>query len=128
MLDFIVRAKRFLPTGYALGLAALIGWSGFAYSKYEASTLRAERDEALGSLKRLQHTAGELSQVEAKLAASRIEYGRTVQAWSETRTRLGMTQQELAILTKRLDQVRERVSQTGSIRQPGPKGSSPRMP
>jgi uncharacterized coiled-coil protein SlyX len=125
MLHLLLRAERPFQIGCALGLAALIGWGGFIYtafsSRHELSAVRAELNEALANHERLQQTAGDLSHVQAKLSATRLEYGRTVQAWAETRARTEAAQQELATLTKRLDQARDRVSQTGSIRSEPPK-------
>lgn len=132
MLHLLLRAERPFLIGGALAVAALSGWSCFAYSalswREQVSTLRAEREEAFAKYQRLEQTVGELTQVEAKLAATRVEYSRAVQGWAETRSRIGMAQQELASLGKRLDQASDRASQTGSIRQPGPSKESARKP
>ena len=120
MMNLLLRADKGLLLGCALGVAALTGWSSFAYSslssRSEAKVLRAERDAALGRHQQLQQSAGDLAQVEAKLAAARNDYTRTVQGWAEARTRLGTAQQELAVLSKRIEASKERVTQTGSIK------------
>ncbi|MFL5153019.1 MAG: hypothetical protein ACJ8C3_09140, partial [Microvirga sp.] len=67
-------------------------------------------------------------QVEAKLGSARVEYGRSVEAWAETRAKLAAAQQELAALTKRVDQARDRVSQTGSTRPPDALKAAARKP
>ncbi len=134
MLHLFLRAERSLLIGCALGIGALVGWSGFAYSSWssrhlagQVGTLTAERDAAIAKHQRLTEAAGELSQVEAKLSATRVEYSRAVQAWAETKGRLGAAQQELAGLSKRLDQARDRVAQTGSLRQrEAPKAPAPK--
>jgi zinc resistance-associated protein len=80
----------------------------------------AERDAAFAQRDRLQESAGELAQVEARLSSARVEYSRVVQGWAEAKARAGVVKQELATLSKRLDQAKDRVSQTGSIRQAEP--------
>jgi uncharacterized coiled-coil protein SlyX len=67
-------------------------------------------------LQHVQETFGKLSEMEAKLGSARVEYSRVVQGWADTRGKLGQAQQQLAALTKRLEQARDQVSQTGSIR------------
>jgi tRNA C32,U32 (ribose-2'-O)-methylase TrmJ len=125
MLHLLPRADRPFRIGPALAIAAIAGWSGFIYSVLssgqQVKALTAERDAALASHQQLQEAAGKLSDIEAKLGTARVEYGRVVQGWAEARGRLGAAQQELAVLTKRLDQAKDRVSQTGSIRSEPPK-------
>lgn len=120
MLNLLLRAEKTVLIGCALGVAALTGWSSFAYSslssRSEAKVLRAERDAAMGRHQQLEQANGDLGQVEAKLAAARTDYSRTVQGWAEARTRLGTVQQELAVLTKRVDLAKERVTHTGSVK------------
>ena len=65
----------------------------------------------LANHQKLQQATGELKQVEAKLGSARVEYGRSVEAWAETRAKLAAAQQELAALTQ--------------ARRPGP---GPRLP
>src|SRR5215204_3966806 len=110
-----------------LGLAAIIGWSSFAYSTWSArqlsrqvSILRTERDKVIADrndvgakYEQLQRSAEELKQLEAKLHMGNAELNRTVRAWAAA-------EQKLAILNKRVDEAKEGVSQTGSIRQTAP--------
>lgn len=125
MLDLLFRAEKPFLICSALAVAALAGWSSFAYSASssgrQAKALMAERDAALANYQQLQASAGKLSEVEAKLGSARLEYGRVVQSWADTRGKLGVAQQQLAALTKRLDQARDQVSQTGSTRPAPPK-------
>jgi hypothetical protein len=93
-------------------LAALTGWSSFAYSAWssrglagQVSTLSAERDDAIAKFQKLERSAGELSKVEAKLGSVRAEFNKAIQMGAAA-------QHELAGLMKRS------VSQTGSIRPP----------
>ena len=111
----------------ALGLAAIIGWSSFAYLTWSArqlsrqvSILTTERDEAIADRnavrakhEQLQRSAGELKQVEAKLNMGNVELNRTVRAWAAA-------EQKLATLNKRVEEAKEGVSQTGSIRLTAP--------
>ena len=79
-----------------------------------------ERDEAIADRnavrakhEQLQRSAGELKQVEAKLNMGNAELNRTVRAWAAA-------EQKLATLNKRVEEAKESVSQTGSIRQTAP--------
>ena len=132
MLKLISRTERSVLIGSALAFAAVLGWGSFAYSAFtsqgQVNSLTAERDVALAQRDRLQESAGELAQVEARLGSARVEYSRVVQGWAEAKARVGVVQQELATLTKRLDQARDRVSQTGSIRQAEPPQRAARKP
>ena len=120
MLDRLLRSERSFQIGSAWAVAAVAGWCGVAYlalsSSQQVTALTAERDAAVANYQKLQETAGSLKEVEAKLGLARVEYGRVVQGWADTRGRLGTAQQELAALAKRLDLATERVSQTSSIR------------
>jgi exonuclease VII small subunit len=82
--------------------------------------LTTERDEAIADRnavrakhEQLQRSAGELKQVEAKLNMGNVELNRTVRAWAAA-------EQKLATLNKRVEEAKEGVSQTGSIRQTAP--------
>jgi zinc resistance-associated protein len=132
MLDLVTRAERSVLIASALAFAAVLGWGSFAYSAFSSqgrvNSVTTERDAALAQRDRLQEAAGELAQVEARLGSARIEYGRVVDGWAEAKARAGVVQQELATLTKRLDQAKDRVSQTGSIRQAEPPKPPTRKP
>jgi hypothetical protein len=114
MLELISRTKRPVLIGSALGFAAVFGWGSFAYTAFASqardNSLIAERDAALAQRDRLQESAGEFAQVEARLSSARVEYSRVVQGWAEAKARAGVVQQELATLTKRLDQAKDPVS------------------
>jgi chromosome segregation ATPase len=132
MLELISRTKRSVLIASALAFAAVLGWGSLAYSAFtsqgQVNSVTAERDAALAQRDRLQESAGELAQVEARLSSARVEYSRVVQGWAEAKARAGVVQQELATLTKRLDQAKDRVSQTGSIRQAEPPQRPARKP
>ena len=128
MLGLVRQTDRVILVGSALAFAALVGWGSFAYTAVgygqQVSTLTAERDSALAEAQRLQTTVGELSEVEARLGSARLEYNRVVQSWADAKGRVVATQQELAQLAKRVDQAKDRVNQTGSIKPAEP----PRRP
>lgn len=128
MLELKRHAKLPALLGPVLVLAVVLGWSGFAYSaltsREQIGTLVAERDAALASNAKLRGASGELAQVEARLGSARAEYDQVAQGWAEAKAKSVTIQQELATLTRRLDQAKDRVSQTGSIRQAEP----PRRP
>ena len=128
MLRLVQRTHRVILVGSALAFAAFAGWGSFAYTAVgydqQASVLTAERDSALAAKQRLQATVGELSEVEARLGSARLEYNRVVQSWADAKGRVVATQQELAQLAKRVDQAKDRVNQTGSIKPAEP----PRRP
>ena len=123
----LLRRQRSSLIYCALGLSAIIGWSSFAYLTWSArqlsrqvSILTTERDEAIADRnavrakhEQLQRSAGELKQVEAKLNMGNAELSRTVRAWAAA-------EQKLPILNKRVEEAKEGVSQTGSIRQTAP--------
>jgi hypothetical protein len=132
MAESILRTKRSPLLGFALTIAAAAGWGSFAYSAWNShervSSLVAERDAALAKHERLKEATGELGQVQARLGSARVEYSRVVQGWADAKARSGAVQQELATLTKRLDQAKDRVSQTGSIRPAEPPKPPARKP
>jgi chromosome segregation ATPase len=132
MLELVSRTERSVLVASALAFAAILGWGSFAYSAFASqgrvNSMAAERDAALAQRDRLQEASGELAQVEARLGSARFEYSRVVQGWAEAKAKAGLVQQELATLTKRLDQAKDRVSQTGSIRQVEPPQRPARKP
>jgi len=86
----------------------------------QVSILTTERDEAIADRnavrakhEQLQRSAGELKQLEAKLNMGNAELNRTVRAWAAA-------EQKLATLNKRVEEAKEGVSQTGSIRLTAP--------
>ena len=83
----------------------------------ERDEVIADRNEVRAKHEQLQRSAGELKQLEAKLNMGNAELNRTVRAWAAA-------EQKLAILNKRVEEAKEGVSQTGSIRQTAP----PRRP
>lgn len=117
MLDVLLRTIKPLTVLLALAAIAVVGSATWAVtSSGKAAAVTAERDAAVAELAQLKEAAGQLAQLETRLGSARMEYGKVIQAWTDVRTKMGGAQQELAALTKRLDQAKERVAQTGSIR------------
>jgi hypothetical protein len=109
-----------------LGALALSGWGAFAYSGRssaamerewadQVSRLETERDQLLVERTRLQENVGE---VQGRLAAAREEQSRSIRARDQARADLATAQQQLATLTKRLDQAKERATQAGAVTPP----------
>jgi DNA anti-recombination protein RmuC len=135
MPDLLQRLNRARLLYCGLGLAALLGWGSFAYMVWSARHLSQEissllgerneliaaRNEARAKHEQLQRSAGDLRQVEAKLAAARAEYRRVLEM-TEAKAHAASAKEEMTGLLKRIGQAkeRERHDQTGSIRQPEP--------
>jgi hypothetical protein len=106
-----------------LGALALSGWGAFAYAGRssavmereradQVSRLETERDQLLAERTRLQESVGE---VQGRLAAAREDQSRSIRARDQARADLAAAQQQLAALTKRLDQAKERATQAGAV-------------
>src|SRR5215207_2598979 len=109
-----------------LGALALSGWGAFAYTGRssavmereradQVSRLETERDQLLADRTRLQESVGEM---QGRLAAAREEQSRSIRARDQARADLAAAQQQLAALTKRLDQTKERATQAGAVTPP----------
>ena len=127
LISSVRRDERAVLIAGVLAFSALAGWTCFAFSASSSRQLTHKFDMLTTELKAvaskyeaLQKTVGELSEVEAKLSAARMEHTRALQAGAEASARTGQIQQELALLTKQLEQARERTGHTGSIRQTKP--------
>jgi len=127
LLATICRRDPAITLGASLTVAALTGWSCFAYSASHSrdlgqriEVLTADLDAATAKYHALRNAAGELAQVEGKLSAARMEHSRAVQAGAEAKATTAEAQQELILVSKRLERARDRTLQTGSIRQTEP--------
>jgi len=78
----------------------------------QVSRLETERDQLLAERTRLQESVGEM---QGRLAAAREEQSRSIRARDQARADLAAAQQQLATLTKRLDQTKERATQAGAV-------------
>jgi hypothetical protein len=84
------RLKILFLLACGLGVAALTGWTGFAYKVMsdhrlsdqvaklarERNAMQAQRDAALNKLEQLQQQPGDQPNIEAKLSAVGAEYNR----------------------------------------------------
>jgi hypothetical protein len=106
-----------------LGALTLSGWGAFAYAGRssavmereradQVSRLETERDQLLAERTRLQESVGE---VQGRLAAAREDQSRSIRARDQARADLAAAQQQLATLTKRLDQAKTQVTQAGAV-------------
>ncbi|KMO39975.1 hypothetical protein VQ02_09025 [Methylobacterium variabile] len=122
-----MRPLRFRPTPAALvagflGLGALSGWSAYGVAASGRSALQAQltetesqRDALAARFKQFQDVEAELRDRQARIAATRDEIAQLGATRDKAKAQLATTQRDLASLTKRLDQAKEKVTQTGSI-------------
>ncbi|MER2266462.1 hypothetical protein [Methylobacterium oxalidis] len=107
-----------------LGVAAIAGWGAFASKAWgqrdlaeQVDLLQADRARLMAGLKQIEQTNAELARdAQEKLAAVREELNLTTAARDFAKGQLASAQREVAALRKRLDQSRDRVAETGSIK------------
>lgn len=107
-----------------LGVFAIAGWGAYANKASanrdlttEVSLLQTERSGLVSRQKELEQANIDLAhEWQGKLAAAREELGQAVAARDAAKGQLGSSQRELVASKKRLEQARERVSETGSIK------------
>ena len=107
-----------------LGVFAFAGWGAYANKASvnrnltsQVSMLQTERVGLVSHQKELEQANIELvREWQGKLASSREELAQAVAARDAAKGQLGSSQRELVASKKRLDQARERVSETGSIK------------
>ena len=122
-----MRALRFRPhpavlAAGILGLGTLSGWGAYGVSSSGKSALRAQlaeaesqRDAFAARVKQFQDVEAELRDRQAKIAAARDEIAQLGATREKAKAQLAATQRDLASLNKRLDQAKDKVTQTGSI-------------
>jgi chromosome segregation ATPase len=122
-----MRALRFRPhpavlAAGILGLGTLSGWGAYGVSSSGKSALRAQlaetesqRDALAARFKQFQDVEAELRDRQARIAAARDEIAQLGATRDKAKAQLTATQRDLASLTKRLDQAKDKVTQTGSI-------------
>ncbi|WP_192215556.1 hypothetical protein [Methylobacterium bullatum] len=117
-----------------LGVFAFAGWGAYANKvsanrnlTTEVSLLQTERAGFVSRQQELeQANANLVRDWQGKLASAREELVQAVAARDAAKGQLGNSQRELVASKKRLDQARERVSETGSIKpaEPSKKAAS----
>jgi len=118
------RPTRAAALPLVLSACALSGWGALATQafanrdlKSQVSLLQAERDGLVGRQKQLEQANSELlREWQGKLATAREELNQALAARDATKNQLAGSQRELVASKKRLDQARDRVSETGSIK------------
>ena len=121
----VLRTPRPTPAGLlavALGGLALFGWGSFALTASnqrslttELASVRGERDALQSWQKQFKDAEAELRDVQGRIAAARDEVVQTSAAREKAKAQLAATQRDLAAVTRRLDQARDKVAQTGSL-------------
>lgn len=117
-----------------LGVFVLAGWGAYANKASanrdltnQVSLLQTEKSGFVSRQKDLEQANIDLvREWQAKLASGREELGQAVTARDAAKGQLGNSQRELVASKKRLDQARERVSETGSLKpaEPSKKAAS----
>lgn len=107
-----------------LGAYALAGWGAFAGKASanrdltsQVGLLQTDRNALVGRQKELEQANADLvREWQGKLASVREELGQAVAARDAAKGQLASSQRDLVASKKRLDQARDRVSETGSIK------------
>ena len=102
---------------YSMAIGALLGWVCFGFSLWSSWGLQAEIRSASAKYQALQDTVGDLKAVEAKLNLARLDHSQSEKAAAEANAMLSRLQQEIKVSQRQLEQLRDRSSQTGSVRQ-----------
>ena len=107
-----------------LGVFAVAGWGAYANKASanrnlttQVSLLQTERSGFVSRQRELEQANNDLvREWQRKLASSREELSQAVAARDAAKLQFSSSQRELVASKKRLDQARERVSETGSIK------------
>jgi chromosome segregation ATPase len=107
-----------------LGVYALAGWGAYANKASanrdlatQVTLLQTERNKLVGRQKALEQANIDLGREwQGKLASAREELGQALAARDAAKSQLAGSQRELTASKKRLDQTRDRVTETGSIK------------
>ena len=123
-MDLTRRLNAHRVLSLTVSFLALVGWGALAYSAGSSASaerdlraalaqsqaaqdqLRAERDHQ-------QAAAGDLTQIEAKLVSARRELESLAQRRGRAAAQVAAVQQEMTLLTKRLEAKRAKGSETG---------------
>jgi len=126
-MDLNRRLKANRALSATMSFLALMGWGAFAYSAGTSARaeqqLRAEltqgtaaQDQLLAERSQQQQTAGDLAQIQAKLASARGELETLAQKREQAASQVAAARQELVVLTKRRDEKQANASKKGSVR------------
>ncbi|MFE1601788.1 hypothetical protein [Methylobacterium sp. ID0610] len=117
---------RSSPAGLAvvaLGGFALFGWGAFGVTAAGQRSLEtrlaqaeSDRDTLQAWQKQFRDVETELREMQAKVGATRDELAQVTATREKAKAQLAATQRDLTAITKRLDQAREKATQTtGSL-------------
>lgn len=123
-LLFAWTPTRTVALNLILGVYALAGWGAFANKASlnrdltnQVSLLQTERNGLVDRQKELEQANGELlREWQGKLASAREELSQAVSARDAAKGQLASSQRAAAASRKRVEQARDRVSETGSIK------------
>ena len=137
-IDMVRRLKAHRTLSLILTFLTLVGWGAFAYSAGSAAIathdLRAElaqskaaQDQLLAERNQQQAAAGDLAQLQAKLASTRQDLDTLARQREQARAQVATAQQELMVLTKRRDEKQAKVSEKARIRGAKPSSKPARL-
>src|SRR3954452_18669312 len=128
-MDLTRRLDAHRVLSLTVSFLALVGWGAFAYSVGSSASaerdLRAELAQSKAAQDQLQAerdqqaAVGELTQVQAKLVSARDELDTLAQKRERASAQVAAVQQEMTLLTKRLETKRAKISETGRARVAG---------
>src|SRR3954447_18169188 len=137
-MDMVRRLKAHRTLSLILTFLTLVGWGAFAYSAGSAAVatrdLRAElaqskaaQDQLLAERNQQQAAAGDLAQIQAKLASAREDFDILSHKREQARAQVTAAQQELMVLTKRRDEKQAKGSEKGKVQAAKPSGKPARL-
>src|SRR3954452_16440462 len=113
----------------AMGLLALAGWGTFVYATRTSAASQQQLQEQVAELKVSQsQLMAERDQARAGVADLKASRDQLTTERDEAKAQLIAAQQEVAALTKRLEEAQVKASETGSTRPPTPAGHPARSP
>jgi hypothetical protein len=132
------RLKAHRTLSLILTFLTLVGWGGFAYSagsssiatrdlRAELAHLKASQDLLLAERNQQQTAAGDLAQIQAKLASAREDLDILAHEREQARAQVAAAQRELMVLTKRRDERQAKGSEKGSVPGAKPSGKPARL-
>src|SRR5215210_4283781 len=132
-MDMVRRLKAHRTLSLILTFLTLVGWGAFAYSagssaiathdlRAELAQLQASQDQVLAERNRQQEAAGDLAQLQAKLASAREDLDTLAHKREQARAQVAAAQQEMMVLTKRREEKQAKGSENGKVQAAKPSG------
>jgi len=137
-MDLNRRLKANRALGATMSFLALMGWGVFAYSagtsakaeqqlRAELAQSKAAQDQLLAERNQQQQTAGDLTQMQAKLAATREDLETLARRREQARAQVAAAQQELSALAKQRQERQAKGSEKGSAQAAKPPSRPARL-